>query len=845
MKISKNWLEQYLDLDGISITDYADLITTRIAEIESVYEVGTPLKDARIAEVISFEKLPGKSNANLVKVQTKDGLIDVVSNAKNLRVGMFTICLLPGQIVRKPDLTAEDESDKSNLIQVSKVVISDIESSGKFCSESELGIGPDNSLIVDFTEYNLGSKFKVGDLLSDYVGCADVIIDIDNKSLTHRPDLWSHFGFAREISAIFDRKLKINYDEIINYNKSNLTEYQKLGSSRFTNEILETGLVSRFSLLEISNVANGISPHWLRRSLFSIGAGVRNVLVDVSNYVLNDVGQPNHAFDPTLLRGNKLFARKAIEGEKFIALDDVERTLTPEDLVIADEEGPLDLAGVIGGRDFSVNSDTTEVVLVSSTFDAIAIRKTCKRHQVRTDSSSRYEKSLSPIQTILSFYSFINVLKKVGQEPKVIGFNDAPQYQEPQPIYVDYDFEEIQNRLQGVPETKSEIDSILKKLSFKIEGNKVKVPYFRATKDVSIPADLVEEVGRSIGYDRVPEIAPLISTVGSTKAPQLKIELQVLNALEAMGFSEVFNYTFSSRENLEKLGYSTDDTIDLLNSVDQNLSAVRTTLIPGMLEVGKKNLKNTEKFSVFEIGRAYHSIDNSSDGDKVQEPLERRLLATLTVSPKQSGSINDSMTESGFEFYSAVETVKRICTLLKSPDVEIVAIENSDSKTSAANFLKCKSWMHPFRAATVKVAGLACGHIAQVRPSIVDKKNSIWIVTEIDLQAVAATAKEINLFKQIPKFPHSFFEISVLVDANTYYEDVKSKIVSKIKDSSNLISLKPISVYSGSNIADGKKSISLQLVFGDPDRTLSSAELDLLRNDVMAAVERAGYSLRS
>jgi len=153
--------------------------------------------------------------------------------------------------------------------------------------------------------------------------------------------------------------------------------------------------------------------------------------------------------------------------------------------------------------------------------------------------------------------------------------------------------------------------------------------------------------------------------------------------------------------------------------------------------------------------------------------------------------------------------------------------------------------MHPFRAATVKVAGLACGHIAQVRPSIVDKKNSIWIVTEIDLQAVAATAKEINLFKQIPKFPHSFFEISVLVDANTYYEDVKSKIVSKIKDSSNLISLKPISVYSGSNIADGKKSISLQLVFGDPDRTLSSAELDLLRNDVMAAVERAGYSLRS
>lgn len=833
MKISRNWLQEYIDFSGISNEDYFDYINTRVAEIEEMYEVARPLEHATIVKISKIEKHPNRDNLKLVTIETGSGNIKVVCGANNVELNAYAVYLPVGAVVRKHGHVAEEE----HLIKIDKKEIHGIASEGILCSESELGIGSSHDGLFICTKENLCSDFKAGDKLSSYLEGPDLIIDIDNKSLTHRPDLWSHFGFARELSAIFKKPLKLDYDNVVGYNKWIPDDLKDIKPKRFTNSILDPDTCLRFTLLEVSNVSNSESPAWLKRRLFSIAAGVRNILVDASNYALNDVGQPNHAFDSKLLRGNKLYARKANVGESFTALDEIHRNFTTEDLVIADEEGPLDLAGVIGGKSFSVQADTSHITMVSSTFDAVAIRKTCKRQHVRTDSSSRYEKSLSPYQATLSFLSYLSVLKRSGQNPIVEGFCDAPEYTKPEKIKVEYSHSNIKSRLQGVPETDQEIDAILKALKFEVFDGYVEVPYFRATKDISIPADLVEEVGRSIGYARVPETAPLITSSGSQRNVILTTEREIGKSLQGMGYSEVYNYTFSSSERMKQLGYDTSDCIELLNSVDTTLSSVRTTLIPGMLEVAEKNYKYSESFSVFEVGRTYHKNTSS-------EPIERRLLSIMNVDSRNNDKVENPLSQNGRQFYAIVNSIKKLTRILNCKDVQIKPLVISPDKRPA-NFLGIKDWMHPYRCAYLSVGELACGIISEVRPSFLSNKSSRVVIAEIDIQAIFAAKKTEILFKKLPKFPSSFFEISLVADRNEMYSDIVSKLKANIKSNDFLTSIQPVSVFEGGSVRENMKSISLKFVFSKSEDTITSSELESLRSDILKAVSISGYELRS
>lgn len=846
MKISRNWLAEYVDFSEVDTDTYLDHINTRIAEIEDSYTVGAAIEHAVIVEVRSVLPHPTSATLHIAHIYDGNSQHEVVCGASNVRVGMLTAYVPPGGLVRKHNVSAEVEE----LVTVEVRSVHGVNSRGILCSESELGISSDHSGIIDITDELLGTTPRAGIKLSEVLEGTDFIIDIDNKSLTHRPDLWSHLGFAREIAAIYGKDLKQDYDKQISIDRPVAEEFIDTRPGDFSAEIICTDTCSRFSILELSNVSNSNSPYWLKKRLFITGNNTKSLLVDVSNYVLNDVGQPNHAFDKKTLRGKTLYARYAEIGESFLALDEQKRDFTQDDIVIADEVGPLDLAGVIGGKDFSVSEHTTDIVLVCSTLDATAVRKASKRHQIRTDSSSRYEKSLSSVQTTLAMLSFVRLLRRLGQTPIIKGFSDAPQRALPSKTFVPYNFGDMQNRLQDALVDEHEARKILERLQFKFHGDCVEVPYYRATKDISISADLIEELGRSIGYARVPECAPLIQSNGTIRNNILHAENQISTFFAANGFNEVYNYTFSSADIVQRLGYDTSDIIELQNSVDQSLSSLRTTLIPGLIKNVNDNLRFYEKFSLFEVGRSYHKTASTVSDE--YPPLERRMLAAAIVSSTSSPRVvhpvtGDVSLQAGqTAFYALTSLIKKLCASFHTKEVSFIRCKTIDDQLiSSADYAHTKRWMHPYRSASISIGGLVCGHVAELRSSLIKQKNTKVTLFELDISALLAMQSDSIQFSQLPKFPSSFFELSILTNKKDEYADVCNKIRTSLGVQPLLSRLDLLSVYEGASIPADKKSISIKFVFHREDSTIDTATLEGLREEVMKAVSDTGYSIRS
>lgn len=856
MKISREWLLEFVDFADVPEDEFAELITTRVAEIEEYYTVGAPVSHALIGKVTSVKPVPDKEKLSLVSVYLGDETAEVICGAPNVREGALVCYVPPGGKIRKSEKSAEEEE----LISVETKSFGSVSSHGVLLSSSELGIGVQHEGILLLDEMlpeatSVGGAFVPGKKLDSYVSWKDSVIDIDNKSLTHRPDLWSHFGFAREISALLKRPLKNPLDRHADYFDGRSEEYSKYllggGRSDITIHIDPATKARRFAAQHITGLQNGVSPLWLQRRLFAVGAGVRNVLVDASNYVLHEVGQPNHAYDPASLsgagKGTKLSVRFAREKEDFTGLDDVQRVLETSDVVIADEERAVALAGILGGAGFSVKEETSEILLESANFDPVFVRQVCKRHQVRTDSSNRFEKNLSPHQVPLGILRYIDVLLRSGQQPVVsCSWSDAFA-DKPEKVFVPCRPSYIRERLGGVPETDNEIVEILTSLQFSIEGETAEVPYFRATKDVSIEEDFVEEVGRTIGYARVPEIPPRIQAVGSERGIVGRAEVQLRDFFSASGFTEVYNDTFSSPERCLELGYQVDDSVRILNPVDQNAHGVRVSLVPSLIDTAKRNQKNFSVFSGFEIGRSYHvlpSAGSSEDVSKSEEVQERRLVSFFQTVPRKETPSGFPQLGGGAGFYSLRTVAQRVLGLMGGGSLELEPLEATTQVSTAQDFRQQKFWMHPFRAARLVSNGMSFGVLAEVRPSFYPSKSERLIIAEIDIEALISTASEGKVFSEIPRFPDSFFEISVVMNEREQFANVKNVFVANVA-SKLLKAVEPVAVYQGAPLRDNEKSLSLRFIFGKHDGTISAEQLDELRQDVLSVLESSRYSLRS
>ena len=871
MKISRNWLSDFVDFDDLSPERFVELITTRVAEVDSVFTAASPLDQALAAVVKKVSPHPSKANLKISLADIGGTEVSVVCGAPNCREGMLTAYVPPGACIVA---AGSGVGEEQKLIQVEEREISGVKSCGVFLSEAELGLSGEHQGIIELNQELLSQAVAApfsakdssaaiavepGAKLSSVFGPPDTILEIDNKSLTHRPDLWSHFGFARELSAILHRPLKFSCDELSDYLPEGAAKFTALGNdkAKISIKIAPDCGCRRFAALELRGIKVSPSPLWIRRRLFSVGAGVRNLIVDLSNYVMHDLGQPNHTYDADKLAGQVIEVRCAAEGEKFFGLDGEERSLSSDDIVIADAQQAVALGGVIGGGPSAVSDSTTRLLLESANFNPVCIRTTTKRHQLRTDASNRFEKSQSAFAVPLAIQRYSEMLCRLLPGAHLYGKPADCFPERPKSVFVPLRFNYIRERL-GSSNSDQEISEILNALGFRQSQKEkgllqVEVPYYRATRDISIEDDLVEEVGRIYVYENIPENAPKIESVAAKSRPLVELERGIEDTLRGAGFSEVYQYSFMNSAFACRLGYQLEQAISLQNPVDSASGIIRTTLVPSMLELLQKNRRYFSALQLYELGRVYESQSYPEHEQlKLRTPVkrqaahERRLLCLAYASGKEEQTLAERVSpvlSQGADFYALLTVLRRICCLRTPAAIEAVPLLAGCDLSRAGDFLQLKPWMHPRRAASLKLKDSVIGVLAEVSPLMLQDFNGRAVIAEIDLELLLEADQAPRLFSPLPKYPDSFFEMSVVMPRTAYYSSLKELITANV-DSSILRRIEVLAVYQGPPLSAEEKSVSVKLFLGADDRTLSGEELSSIQQRLVEAVQSSSFSLR-
>jgi phenylalanyl-tRNA synthetase beta chain len=619
----------------------------------------------------------------------------------------------------------------------------------------------------------------------------DYVIEIDNKSLTHRPDLWGHYGMAREVAAILGRKL---VDPV--------KPAEFLGSAPVRVSIEDHALCPRYSALVFENVTVKPSPQWLQERLEAVGLNPINNIVDVTNYVLAEIAQPMHAFDAAKLQGDEIFVRSARTGETIKALNEESYALDPSNLVIADPGGPVAIAGIIGGADSAISESTSRIVLESANFNASSVRKTSAKLKLRTDASMRFEKAQDPVNTIRGLERAFALLQEVSPGIQLVG-GLADNYRPipaAAPVVLPLDW---LDRKLGRAIPGDQVRRILESLEFGVEEItprvfSVFVPSWRATKDVSIKDDLVEEIGRMIGYDSIPPVAPLTPARVPPASPEREFHHRVRQMAAAQGFTEVHNYSFVSEETARLFSADLSAHLAVSNPIvaDQNL--LRTSLLPGIWKNINDNARHFDQFRLFEIGRAIHP-----DGEVPR--------FTAALYSKEEGS-------------SSLFELKRLAECL----LPGVSVRPADP---------AQSYEHPRRAADVLNGETRVGRLFEFHPRMVESGRAA--VLDLDLACLMQLQPEAARYQPLRRFPESAFDLSVVAGPRVLIADVQAAI--ELLAGDKLLSIVFLREFA---LADGARSLSYRLTVGASDRTLSADEVGAVRSRIIEGMRSAGYELR-
>ncbi len=782
MKFSYQWISELVGGLSVEPNELQRLITMKTAECEGIEAFGSHFSEVAVARVLEAEAIEGSKN-KLVKAEVGSGrTVSVVCGAPNVTAGSHVAWVPPG--------TSLGEK------QIGTVTIDGVESEGMLASAAELGISRDHSGLLLLEDGVLGEKL---DCLKP-----DWVIEIDNKSLTHRPDLWGHVGMAREVSAILGLTL---------------TDPVKLallpqGSSELRVEIEDLTLCPRYSAIVVENVEGTVSPLWLQARLQAIGLNPISGIVDITNFVLAELPQPMHAFDADKLTGNTIYVRNAREGERLAALNGETYELEPDDLVIADAEGPIALAGVIGGAASAISSTTKRIVFESANFQASGVRLTSARHKIRTDASVRFEKSLDPENTTRGLARALELLQIISPKARRVGGVvdvQAPRAPLP-PVRLPVSFV---SRKLGVAITAGEIRRILNALGFGTEEHEdefvVSVPTWRATKDISHKDDLVEEIGRMIGYDEIPPKAPRVAAVVPPANP-FRIYLRgIRTELAAQGFSEVYNYSFVSEAELARFGFGPDDALRVVNPLASDLSHLRPSLLPGLFKNIVANVRHFPEFRLFEIGNEIHP------GSPSELPNEVPHAAAVTYSAGGSE----------IEFFELKRVLE--CVL-------------SGARLHQA---APRSYEHPARAAGIEWHGQLVGRLFELHPSILEAEGieGRAVLFDVDLRETEKLAGEVHFkYRARRKYPTSGFDLSVVTETKTPVAKVQDALVAG--SGPDLASIEFVRQYDGPPLRAGQKSVTYHLEVGAPDHTVTAEEITRIRNRIVDHLRDLGFEFR-
>jgi len=775
LNFSYNWLRELVEGIEAAPAELGRLITMKTAECEGVVETGAHLARVVAARVLRVEPIAGGHNVKAVVDAGALGQKTVVCGAPNCRPGITTAYVPAG--VQLGDR------------EIGCVTIGGVESEGMLASGAELGINRDAAGILEF-DAEPGAPIP---------GCApDHIIEIDNKSLTHRPDLWGHYGMAREAAAILGRPLR---DPV-------RPELVPAGPAPIRIAIEDFELCPRYSALVFENVTVRPSPLWLERRLEAIGLHPINNVVDVTNFIMAELAQPMHAFDRDLLHGETIYIRPAPAGVTFVALNQESYTLDPTNLVIADAHGPVALAGVIGGLDSGINERTTRIVLESACFLASSVRKTSSKLKLRTDASMRFEKSQDPENTVRGLARAVELFQEVSPGIRILGGVADLRKPPVPPAPIELPLEWLARKLGHEPPAAA-VRDILERLAFGVSEPRpglflVTVPSWRATKDISLKDDLVEEVGRMIGYGAITPRPPVMAVVPPPEDPERLFHRGVRAMLTNRGFTEVSNYSFLSEEQVSALGFEPAAHLRVANPIAADQSLMRLSLLPGVYRNIQDNVRHFDSFRLFEIGREIH--------------------------PRESG-LPDEIPHLAAVLYSREDGAAGLFELKRTAECLMPGAEIRPAQPRA--------FEHPARTVEVLWQGQTAGRLFEFHPTLVAGRAA---VLDLDLRLVEKLRPRDTRYRPIRRYPASVFDLSVIAGLREAAGELQKKVAELAGP--QLESIEFLRQYTGAPIPEGRQSVSFRLRVAAADHTLSQEEAAGIRTAIIEGMKRLGYELR-
>lgn len=811
MKVSLNWIRDYVQLPADSdLKKLAYDLTMSTVEVEDATDLGASFHDMVVGVINTIEQHPNADKLKVCKTDIGGRVEDIVCGGSNLREGMKVAVALPGAMCKW--------HGEGDLVEIKKSKLRGVDSYGMICGAVEIGLADlfptkEEAHILDLSDFDA----PAGTPLADALDLNDIILEIDNKSMTNRPDLWGHYGIAREIAALYD--LPMTQFPHFDRNVEN--------TAGFHVTVEDAERCPRMTGTQIENVCVKPAPYWMQVRIWKTGMRPINALVDITNYVMLATGQPSHAYDSDHIAGH-IIVRRAKAGETLTLLNGKELPLSTDDLTIADDAGIVGLAGVMGGAKDSILPTTSKVILEIANFQAAGIRRTALRYDNRTEASARYEKAIDPERCDQALDLSMQLFSDLYPEMKVTGLVDEyPRHLKQAEIDVPLSWLERRLGKRLSPdEIKHKMELLGYSITFNGDNMHVVVPTWRSTGDVSIQADIMEEVARMYGYENF-EAEPITTTFdGAINQLDKDLERRIKEYLAIRcGMQEIFTYPWMEESYVNAVLQSTEGILSLSTPPSPAERFVRSSLLPNLCKAVVKNERYFNEFSIFETAQVFRDENYTSPYD------EREKL------PSQRKNVAGAFATTDKDITALFRKAKGVVEMMaRYVHMETLTFRQTEKPVWADNVV----WLNIYRgdekvgdlALLAKKVSMACGI-----------KNLNVMLFQLDQDSLVPLKSRTNTFTHLAEYPMTDYDISLLVDGSVQWKDV-AQTVRGIK-SELLHGAAFVDEYRGKQVPAGKKSLTLRLAIGSKDKTLTSAEIEEVASGVLNKIaKRFGAELR-
>ena len=811
MKVSLNWIRDYVQLPAdADLKKLAYDLTMSTVEVEDATDLGASFHDMVVGVINTIEQHPNADKLKVCKTDIGGRVEDIVCGGSNLREGMKVAVALPGAMCKW--------HGEGDLVEIKKSKLRGVDSYGMICGAVEIGLADlfptkEEAHILDLSDFDA----PAGTPLADALDLNDIILEIDNKSMTNRPDLWGHYGIAREIAALYD--LPMTQFPHFDRNVENTSGFH------VTAEDAER--CPRMTGTQIENVCVKPAPYWMQVRIWKTGMRPINALVDITNYVMLATGQPSHAYDSDHIAGH-IIVRRAKAGETLTLLNGKELPLSTDDLTIADDAGIVGLAGVMGGAKDSILPTTSKVILEIANFQAAGIRRTALRYDNRTEASARYEKAIDPERCDQALDLSMQLFSDLYPEMKVTGLVDEyPRHLKQAEIDVPLSWLERRLGKRLSPdEIKHKMELLGYGITFNGDNMHVVVPTWRSTGDVSIQADIMEEVARMYGYENF-EAEPITTTFdGAINQLDKDLERRIKEYLAIRcGMQEIFTYPWMEESYVNAVLQSTEGILSLSTPPSPAERFVRSSLLPNLCKAVVKNERYFNEFSIFETAQVFRDENYTSPYD----PREKL--------PSQRKNVAGAFATTDKDITALFRKAKGVVEMMaRYVHMETLTFRQTEKPVWADNVV----WLNIYRgdekvgdlALLAKKVSMACGI-----------KNMNVMLFQLDQDSLVPLKSRTNTFTHLAEYPMTDYDISLLVDGSVQWKDV-AQTVRGIK-SELLHGAAFVDEYRGKQVPAGKKSLTLRLAIGSKDKTLTSAEIEEVASGVLNKIaKRFGAELR-